>query len=110
SALFIVAVWHPTTGGGVDSILRFLRNLGCQNSITFVPLFWRYPDSFTPYYLWDLPSRLIAAAHNVRSAFALFADAESQAEYVRQVRFRLTGDFGCLNYPASHAQYFPDRF
>ena len=110
NALFLVAIWHPTSSHGVESILGSLRNLGCHNAITFVPLFWSQPETFLPYYLWDLPSRMLAAADDVRRAFTLFGEVESRAEYVRQVRLRLRGDFACLKTPASHPQYFPNLF
>jgi FkbM family methyltransferase len=106
-AVFVVAVWNPGPGGGVASIAAALTAAGCRRVVPFVELFWKYPRTFLPFYLWDLPGRIHEQAAAVRAAFALFPGARSQAEFLRHLRLRLTADFGALVPPEAGAQYFP---
>src|SRR5581483_1988995 len=106
-AVFVVAVWNPGVPGGISQISAELIERGCRLVVPFVLLFWKYPDTFLPYYLWDLPSRLYGASSRIREAFALFEGEHSQAEFVRNLELRLTGNFDCLKGPAKEPQYFP---
>src|SRR5262249_37511440 len=70
--------------------------------------FWHDPSKYLPYYLWDRPSHALEARERIRSAFQIFEnDMTSQAEFVRQVRLRVCGDFRALQSPEECAQYFP---
>jgi FkbM family methyltransferase len=104
---FVIAVWHPVPAGGLCTIAADLKGRGCQRVVPFSLLFWKYPRTFLPYYLWDLPGRVLEAAGDVRRAFSLFGEPRSQNEFVRQIEFRLTADFGCLEDPDGGPQYFP---
>jgi FkbM family methyltransferase len=75
--------------------------------VSFVWLFWKYSQTFLPYYLWDLPSRVQEQASGVREAFALFAGRRSRMEFLRHLELRLTGDFDRLEPPCDDPQYFP---
>lgn len=108
-AVFVVAVWNPVATGGLAAIAAYLTSMGCRRVVPFVWLFWKYGPQFLPYYLWDLPGRLIDAAASVRGAYALLDDSRSQAEFLRQVELRLTGNFDCLQAPDGDPQYFPAR-
>lgn len=107
-AAFVVTIW------GANSPHRFahsraqLTSLGCDIVCSFPSLLWKYADSFLPYYLQDLPSRVLEAKSDVRRAFDLWADEASRAEYVAQVRLRLYADFDGLSHPVAHPQYFPN--
>ena len=109
NALFVVAVWNPVATGGLHTIACDLTAMGCRAVAPFVWLAWKYPEALLPNFLWDLPSRVIDAAGDVRRAFDLFEGRRSQAEYLRHLEFRLTGDFGCLLEPDGDPQYFPRR-
>lgn len=106
-AIFVVTIW------GANSTHRFahsrdqLAALGCA-VIAFPPLCWRFPESLLPHYLQDLPHKVLEEKEDVRRAFDLWEDDASRAEYVSQVRFRLTADFDGLAHPVKHPQYFPD--
>src|SRR4030095_240758 len=71
-------------------------------------LFWKYAEGLLPFYLQDLPSRLIEERADVGRALDLWEDDRSRAEYVAQVRLRLHADFDGLSHPVEHPQYFPD--
>jgi FkbM family methyltransferase len=108
-AVFVVAVWHPVTSGGLYTIAAQLTAMGCRRVAPFVWLSWKYPEEFLPNFLWDLPSRVLEVAGEVRQAFGLFEGRRSQCEFLRQLEFRLTADFGCLRPPDEDPQYFPRR-
>jgi FkbM family methyltransferase len=105
-SVFAVAVWNPAATGGLNSIIKGLHARGCVRVVSFVQLFWKYPETFLPYYLWDRPSRIFEDAAAVREALALFS-GRSQAEFLRHLKLRLTGEFGRFGSPDGGAQYFP---
>jgi FkbM family methyltransferase len=106
-AAFVVAVWNPALPVGIRALIEQLSRAGCRNVIPFLPLFWKYPGTFLPNYLFDLPSRLMEHGAELREAYALLADDVSRDMFVRQLRFRLRGDFFCLPIPDAEPQYFP---
>ena len=105
AAAFVVAVWHPAPSGGIASIMEMLAGLGCR-TVPFVTLSWKFPETLLPYYLWDLPSRALAERDAIHRAYELFDAEDSRAEFVRQVRLRLTADFTCTAAPSTEPQYF----
>jgi FkbM family methyltransferase len=111
NALFVITLWHPTKTGGIESVALQLHHAGCQCAIPFVPLYWRYPTQYLPYYMWDLPSLAVESKDRVRTAFDLFSgDPDSQRRFVQQLRLRMRADFGCPEPPAEHNAYFPPLF
>ena len=111
SAVFIVTIWHTGGGHRFPHTQQQLRALGCASVISFVPLFWSFPDRFLPYLTIDLPHHILDAADSVRRTMGLWADDASRREYVAQLRWRLWADFDGLSLPVSHEQYFaPDLF
>jgi FkbM family methyltransferase len=106
--VFVVTIW------GANSPHRFahsqaqLRALDCDFVCSFPPLFWKYAEELLPFYLQDLPSRLLEERGDVARAFDVWEDDASRAEYLRQVRFRLCADFDGLSHPVEHPQYFAD--
>jgi FkbM family methyltransferase len=105
SAAFVVTIWNPHQAFGPlrDQLLR----LGCERVVTCAALFWKYPEHCLPYYVLDLPSRILPQADQIRAAFEVWADEPSRDEYVAQVRLRLRLDFDGLAAPAREDLYFP---
>jgi FkbM family methyltransferase len=108
-ASFVVAVWNPVASGGIAAITSMLAERGCRRIAPFTWLFWKYPQTFLPYYLWDLPSNLQQEADSVRAAFDSFEGERSQQEFIRQIELRMTGDVSCLGGAIEGVQYFPER-
>src|SRR5258708_23383201 len=100
--------------GGANQPHRFahsreqLHALGCDAVCSFPALFWKYPEALLPFYLQDLPSRLLDRRAEVLRGFEVWEDEASRAEYVSQVRFRVNADFDGLSPPVTHPQYFAD--
>jgi len=107
-AAFVVTIWGAGRPHRFAQSRDQLRALGCDVVSSFPALFWKYPDVLLPFYLQDLPSRVLDDRAEVRRAFDLWEDEASRAEYVAQVRFRLHADFDGLSHPVQHPQYFPD--
>ena len=107
SATFVVTIWHAGGPHRFSQVREQLTRLGCTRVVPFLPLFWKYPDEFLPYYCHDLPHKLLGAANEVVRAFEMFDDSRSRAEFLAQVRWRLLGDFDGLPPPVSDLQYFP---
>jgi FkbM family methyltransferase len=106
-AAFIVTIFMDSAPGGIEPLTQKLNGLGCTHVMSFVSLFWKYPDSFLPHYSYDLPHKIIDAADSIRRAWAFFNDPVSQNEFLSQIHWRLNPDFDQISAPASHAIYFP---
>ena len=107
TAAFVVTIWGAHRRHRFAHSREQLRELGCDVVFPFPPLFWKYADALLPFYLQDLPSRVLEQRDAVRRGFDLWEDGASRAEYVAQVRFRLDADFDGLAHPVEHPQYFP---
>ena len=107
TAAFVVTIWGAHSRHRFAHSREQLRQLGCDIVSPFPPLFWKYADALLPFYLQDLPSRVLQQREEVRRAFDVWEDGASRAEYVSQVRFRLDADFDGLAHPVDHPQYFP---
>ena len=108
TAVFVVTIWGANSPHRFAHSREQLRALGCVVVSSFPPLFWKYAGDLLPFYLQDLPSRLLEQPEQVARGFDVWSDEASRAEYVAQVRFRLTADFDGLAHPVGHPQYFPD--
>jgi FlaA1/EpsC-like NDP-sugar epimerase len=102
TAAFVVTIWGANRPHRFAHSREQLRALGCDVVFPFPPLFWKYADTLLPFYLQDLPSRVLEQRDAVRRGFDLWEDAASRAEYVAQVRFRLDADFDGLPHPVSY--------
>lgn len=107
TAAFVVTIWGAHNRHRFAHSREQLRALGCEIVFPFPPLYWKYADALLPFYLQDLPSRVLLQREDVRRAFEVWEDGASRAEYVSQVRFRLDADFDGLASPVDHPQYFP---
>ncbi len=109
TAVFVVAIWHPSNKPLMFMLLEQLRTLGCE-AVPFPLLFWRHSQIFLPYFFWELPSRLLEQRTEIQSAFDLLADEVSRQSFAGQVQLRLLADFECIGTPFHGEQYFPGLF
>jgi FkbM family methyltransferase len=104
-AIFVVTILNPLLRF-VDARKR-LQRITNARVVSFLDVAWTYPDSFLPYYQFELPQTVLAKRERIARAAALFADEESRRQFTAQMRFRLHLDYDAL--PAnSHDDYFPD--
>jgi FkbM family methyltransferase len=110
SATFCITIWQGEGTQTMSQRMQQFRNLGCENVIDFGALFWKFSERLLPHYSLDLPHKVLLAADDVRSAFDLWSDAASRAEYVAQIRWRLRLDFDHLLPVADEIYFPPDLF
>jgi len=109
SAVFVIAVWSQGVDRRISYIARTLRDLGCEKVVSFVPLFWKYSDLFLPHCRLNLPHLIYQQADNVRKVFSMLADDVSRSEYLSQLKWLLSTDFGELSALVNHKTYLPDE-
>jgi FkbM family methyltransferase len=107
NAIFLVAVYTDSAPGGIEPIKKDLTKLGCQMILSFVPLYWKYPDQFLPHYVYDLPHKLIESAASIRKTWSLLSDDTSRNEYLAQIHWRLDPEYDQIPEQAKHEIYFP---
>jgi FkbM family methyltransferase len=107
NALFIITVYTDSAPGGIEPIVQKLSELGSKNIISFVPLYWKYPDLFLPHYAYDLPHKVIDAAAAIKKVALLFNDPVSQSEFLGQIHWRLNPEIAPIPAQADHEIYFP---
>jgi FkbM family methyltransferase len=106
SAAFIVTIWN--TDHSFVQTRKELAELNCQKVLSAVTLRWKYPESLLPFFWLDIPSKTVANATLIKSAFSLWSDRSSRQEYLAQMKFRILGEFDSLSSPVAQASYFPD--
>jgi FkbM family methyltransferase len=105
-AAMVVTIRH--SGYAFPETRDQLAALGCTTVLSYVSLFWKYPQVFLPHYFLDLPHKILAQTEDVRRAFGPWADERSRREYVAQLRYRLLLDHDALAPQAVVDEYFPD--
>lgn len=106
SAAFVITIWGAGQKQGQGDFQRQLADLGCKTVIPAGYLFWKYPDTFLPYFARDLPHKVLEQARNIRAAFSILADPPSREEFVAQLRWRLWLDAEAVS-RCEEPQYFP---
>lgn len=108
TAAFVVTIWSPGEKCKFVYVKQQLLKLKCLTTASFIPLFWKYPEVFLPYYCLDLPHKVYQEADSVRKAFFLLTDDASRREYLAQLKWRTLLDFDGLSSPSLQEQYFPN--
>ena len=107
-AIVILSIWSDKAGHPLEVVRKQLNDIRVTNVISFIYLFWKYPDTFLPYWRCDLPHKTIENFELVTAAGELWSDEFSRNEYFNQIYWRLYGDFAKMTPPVSTQQYFPD--
>jgi FkbM family methyltransferase len=105
-AAFFVTIWNDKHRF-LDTQSQ-LEQLGCDFVFSGSPIYWRFAAEFLPHFCLDLPHKIYEQADRVRVASTLWADEESEAEFLAQLRWRAFGDFAALRQPTRDESYFPD--
>jgi FkbM family methyltransferase len=101
SAIFVITVY--TSGPVWDQ----LHSLGIS-AISFAELAWMYP-ALTPHGSVEHPYKIFEQAQDVKKAFALWADEDSQHEYIGQLQWRTSLDRSTLPHHLPQKEiYFVD--
>jgi FkbM family methyltransferase len=105
---FVCAIWRPYGTETMQDLIADLHAAGCTIVVPFALLFWKYPESFAPWYAFDLPHKVLEAADEIRQACTIWADDASRREFLAQIRWRTHLDFSGLPMPVTHETYLPD--
>jgi FkbM family methyltransferase len=108
TAAFVCTIWRPWGTEAMEDWIRELRAAGCSVAVPFTHLFWKYPEVLVPYYAFDLPEKVLAAADEIRKACRIWHDDASRSEFLAQIRWRTHLDFAGLPAPIKHETYLPD--
>ncbi len=102
NGVFVVSIYNGSAPR------KQLRELGCAKVLQFEKLFHSYADTFLPYLALDLPDQIFEEADAVRAALPIWADDQSQREYLAQLNYSITLDADSLPPRSNPAEtYFP---
>ena len=104
---FVVTVWGAHSRDRLAERMAYWRSLGCTTVLSFRTLFWKYPAYYLPHYACDLPHKVYEQAEQVVAAARLWSDDISRSEYLEQLRWRTSIDYGGLPGPVEGPTYFP---
>lgn len=108
NAVFIITIWRWPASESSGQRRSDLLALGCQRVCSVLPLFWKYPEFFLPYFCLDEPYKVVAAHAEVESALTLFDDDQSRTEFIRQALWRIDPDNYDIDSFSTETQYFPE--
>jgi FkbM family methyltransferase len=102
NALWLITVYTNS------QVIEQCRALGVP-WVTCAELSWALDGPHPPSLVFGIPERLAEAAQEIEAAASIWADTESEAEYLTQVRWRFLLDYANLATPRPPAEiYFPD--
>ncbi|MEJ0104251.1 MAG: FkbM family methyltransferase [Bacteroidota bacterium] len=108
-SIIVLTIWSAYIGHPIEEIQQQLRHKKNDvKVISFIFLYWKYPEVFLPYWRCDLPQKTIEQAKSASIAFSLWSDEISRKEYFGQIYWRITGDSSKLTKPVKSDQYFPE--
>jgi FkbM family methyltransferase len=105
-ALFIVTIWNPYHW--YQQTRAKLESLGCTRITPPSPVYWRFPETFLPFFAQDFPHKVYQHASDVLQCAETWSDARSREEYRRQIRWRARGEwtFRPIDDPDDKESYF----
>jgi FkbM family methyltransferase len=90
---FVTAIYNGTVPR------KQLAELNCKRIVPYPLFFFRF-SKYMPFEdRLELPARVIADPPAIRAGYTLLSDMRSQREFLAQVRWRCTLDYGCLAQP-----------
>jgi FkbM family methyltransferase len=105
-ALFIVTIWNPHHW--YQTTREQLQSLGCRRISPPSPVYWRFPQTFLPFFAQDFPHKVYQQAADVLKCAEGWSDECSRQEYLRQLLWRSRGEwtFRPIDDPADKQSYF----
>jgi FkbM family methyltransferase len=99
----VVTIWSP--GHRYPDTAAQLAGLGWRRVLPWMVLAWAEPEALLPHFFYAPPAYYREREDDIRAAYALLGDDVSRREFVGQLAWRLTADFGALQPPALGTQY-----
>jgi FkbM family methyltransferase len=110
TAIFVITVWGAYAKDRMSDRIGKWTQAGCNRVTTFLPLFWKFPEVFLPYWACDLPHRVIDNKTKIQQVAATWSDTASLKQFIDQVAWRLSGDFNLFPDPSLGKIYFSPPF
>ena len=107
-SLFIIAIWNAKHW--YTETASSLKNLGCEHVVSVSTLYWRFAETFLPFYCQDLPHKVFADRDEVLRASGIWSDEQSRLEYLAHVRWRTHGDWNLPTRPKQESYFADDIF
>ena len=102
SALWLITIYTNRP------VIEQCRALGVP-WVTCAELSWVLPEPHPSSFIFGTPEKLAESSQEIAEAASLWSDAESEAEYRSQIRWRFLLDYGALEAPRPTIEtYFPD--
>lgn len=109
-AIFVVTIWSDKLGHPFDEVQSQLAALGEVTVVSFLPLYWKYPEQFLPYFSLDLPSLIIAGSEDIFSCACLISDRESRSNFYKNIRSRFLAELQILPRAIDYSVQFKNEF
>lgn len=90
-AVFLVTIWNEFHW--FCETQQQLKNYGCDRVVPYSVLHWRFPGTFLPCLLNDLPSRLYLESDQILNVAGIWADLRSLEILEANIRLRALGEF-----------------
>ncbi len=101
TALWLITIYTNSR------VIKQCRELGVP-WVTCAELSWILPEPHPNSFVFGKPERLAESADEIETAMSVWADADSEAEYRSQVRWRFLLDYSALRTPRPMPEsYFP---
>jgi FkbM family methyltransferase len=107
-AWFIVTIWNPFHWYSETRVQ--LASLGCTRIMPPSPVYWRFADTFLPFYCQDLPHMVYQHADAVLEAGSIWTDECSRREYLQQISWRASGSWTFRRPPNADSYFLSDVF
>jgi FkbM family methyltransferase len=104
-SVFLVTIWNAFHW--FRETAQQLSSYGCDKVAPYVLLHWRFPETFLPCLLNDLPHKLYQDWDAVLKSAELWSDLESRQIYEANIRLRALGEMDGLPGRPVENTYFP---
>lgn len=106
-SVFVLTIWGAHSCDRMAQRKQQWRLLGCETVVSFMPLCWKFPQFNLPHYACDLPHKVFEQVDRIAEVAGLWADDQSQKEFLAQLRWRSEMDYEGLPEPVPGVPYFP---
>ena len=105
NAVFLVTIWNEFHW--FQETKHQLLSYGCDNIAPCSSLHWRFPETFLPCLLNDLPSKLYKESNLILKAAGIWADDISRTVFEANIRLRALAEFAGIPGRPSENTYLP---
>jgi len=106
-SIFLITAYRD--GVSFSQLRCQLLRLGCRHIVSFLPLFWKYPEFALPHMAIELPSRILEQRERIVRAWGLLGDDRSRVTFLELLRFHLRHECLTMSPPLPiRSIYFPE--